>query len=349
MRVGIWGGSGFVGGELLRILLRHPDVEVTYVASKEHEGEYIHRVHPHLRGISGLVFGAYDAGIASSKCDALFVAVPFKQALQDVPRIVSSGIRLVDLSPAYRLRNPDDYLPHYKIVHPQPTVLADFVYGLPEVNRNEIKGSTKIANPGCLATAALLAVKGFVETMEQTGELIIDAKVGSSGSGSKASPLNTHAVRYGVVRAYKLGNHRHSIEISSYLCNHHLEHVHVSFSAHGVNMVRGILVTAYLTLKEPLSEGEVWKILRQTFAEEPFIRFIKDRSGGFRLPDPKLTLGSNFCDIGFELLPDGRHLILVSALDNLVKGAAGNAVQCFNLMNGIKEDTGLNLIPIYPA
>jgi N-acetyl-gamma-glutamyl-phosphate/LysW-gamma-L-alpha-aminoadipyl-6-phosphate reductase len=349
VKVGIIGASGFVGGELIRLLSKHSHCEIACVVSREHAGQYVHKVHPHLRGIIDLRFTNYDLEKVISSSDFVFTSIPLKASIEAMPRLVEAGLKVVDLSPAFRLPTPMDYVEHYGAIHPDEGLLRKFIYGLPELNRDEIRASSMVANPGCMATAAILAIAPFVHVLEESGDVIIDAKIGSSGSGSKPSPYNVHAVRYGVVRPYKLGSHRHAAEVMAFLHKRNARDHEVLFSAHAVNMVRGISATVYLKTYEPLEQIEAWKLLRSAYDSEMFVRLVKDKTGGFRLPDPKLTVGSNYCDLGFELRPNGKRLILVSAMDNLVKGAAGNAIQCFNIMNGFRESEGVDMPPIYPT
>ena len=349
MKVSIMGASGFVGGELLRLLLRHPSVEIANISSREYAGEFIHRAHPHLRGVSNLQFISYDLERIVSNSDLVFTSLPLKASLDAVPRLASAGVKVIDMSPAYRLPKAEDFQLHYSMVHPDQQLLSHFAYGLPELYRASIASSNLVANPGCMALTSILALAPFTELMDDEAGLIIDAKVGSSGSGSKPSPAGMHAIRYGTVRPYKLGNHRHGSEVRTFLRSRDKGRVDVLFSAHAVNMVRGILVTLYITAKEPIAAKDVWQRLRGAYGNEHFIRLVKDKLGSFKLPDPKLSIGSNFCDIGFELEPDGKHLMVVAALDNLMKGAAGNAVQCLNVMGGYPESSGLDLVPVFPV
>ncbi len=349
MRVGVLGASGFVGGELLRLLLRHPSVEVTIISSREYAGEFVHRAHPHLRGVSSLQFTPYDLEKVVDASDLVFASLPLKASLDAIPRLVAGGVKVIDMSPAYRLPKAEDFQLHYNMVHPDQLLLSRFAYGLPELYRSAIASSNLVANPGCSALTSILATAPFVELIEPNSDLVVDAKVGSSGSGSKPSLGGMHAVRYGTIRPYKLGNHRHGSEVRTFLRSCGNEGVNVLFSAHAVDMVRGILVTEYIATNTSITAKDVWQRLRGKYGQEHFIRLVKDKVGSFKLPDPKISIGSNFCDIGFELDPDGRHLMVVAALDNLMKGAAGNAVQCMNVMQGYPESTALDLIPIFPV
>ena len=331
------------------MLLKHPSVEVTSISSREYAGEFVHRAHPHLRGVSNLQFIPYDLEKIVGNSDLVFTSLPFKASLDAVPKLTSSGVRIIDMSPAYRLPRAEDFQLHYKTVHPDQQLLSRFTYGLPELFREAISTSTLVANPGCMALTSILALAPFVDLLDEGGCLIVDAKVGSSGSGSKPSPTGMHAVRYGTIRPYRLGNHRHGSEVLAFLRSKNKASVDVLLSAHAVNMVRGILVTLYISCREPITAKDAWQRLRSAYGNEHFIRLIKDKLGNFKLPDPKLSIGSNFCDIGFEIGADGRHLMVVAALDNLMKGAAGNAVQCLNVMYGFPESTSLDMAPIYPV
>jgi N-acetyl-gamma-glutamyl-phosphate/LysW-gamma-L-alpha-aminoadipyl-6-phosphate reductase len=349
MKVGVLGASGFVGGELLRLLLRHPSVEVTTISSREYAGEFVHRAHPHLRGVSNLQFTPFDLEKVIGSSDLVFVCLPLRASLDAVPRLMSAGVKVIDMSPAYRLPRAEDFQPHYNFVHPDHQLLTRAVYGLPELYRSSIASASLVANPGCMALASILALAPFAEVLDDKAGLIVDAKVGSSGSGSKPSVVGMHAMRYGTVRPYKLGNHRHGSEVRAFLRSCGKEQVSILFSAHAVNMVRGILITLYVTAGVPIATKDVWRRLRGLYGQEHFIRLIRDKQGSFKLPDPKLSVGSNFCDIGFELDADGRHLMVVAALDNLMKGASGNAVQCLNVMQGYPENTALDLVPVFPV
>jgi LysW-gamma-L-alpha-aminoadipyl-6-phosphate/LysW-L-glutamyl-5-phosphate reductase len=341
VNVGIMGGSGYVGGELLRLLVQHPSVHVTAVSSQSYKGKAIARVHPNLRGVPLDKFIHPDEFPA---VDVLFAALPHGVLMNQVESLMSISERLVDLSADFRLKDPSDYDDWYSLTHPCPKHLETFAYGMPELHREEIRSARHVAVPGCTATAAILPLKPLVEAFDVT-LAVIDAKVGSSAGGAKVSAASHHPERSGVVRAFKPSGHRHIAEMIQELG---LSESIVNFSPHGVEMVRGIQSTAHVLIDGEYSEKDVWQAYFKAYGEEPFIRLVKERSGIYRFPEPKLVAGTNFCDIGFEKDPRTGRLVVMSAIDNLMKGAAGQAVQCLNLMLGFPETTGLQALALHP-
>lgn len=349
IRIGIIGGSGYVGSELLRILLLHPQVEVTMVTSRQNAGEYVFNTHPNLRGLTQLKFVPPDIPELQKNCDIVFTATPHGGSVNLIPQLLEVGLKVVDMSADFRLKNPADYDTWYGFKHTHPDLLKESVYGLPELHREEIKKAHLIACPGCMATATILALIPVVKAgLIEKDRIIADLKVGSSGSGAKATAASHHPERFGGVRPYKSVMHRHIGEVEQELNSLTTDPITISFSPHAVNMIRGILVTAHTFPKEPLVLKDVWKVLRATYADEPFIRLVKYQKGLYPLPDPKVTQGTNFCDVGFELDPHINRLIMFSALDNMVKGASGQGVQCLNLLMGIDETTGLKSTGFHP-
>lgn len=350
MRVGVFGASGYVGGEILRLLLCHPRVEVVAATSNTYAGEYVHRVHPNIRGQTTLKFIKSDPSKVAGLCDVLFVATPHGISSSFIPQILSSGIKIIDTSADFRLKNPEDYLEWYGWTHKCPEMLNKAVYGLPELHREEIRGAQLVAVPGCMATAGILALAPIVKSGNiEKDRIVVDFKIGSSGAGAKPSLSTHHSEHYSVVRPYKPVGHRHTAELEqelSLLCGGKLK---ISMSAHAVNMVRGILSTCHVFLREPIKSIEVWRLYRVFYSGEPFIRFIRDTKGAFRYPDPKITVGSNYCDIGFELDERTGRLVILSAIDNLMKGAAGTAVQDMNIMCGWDEREGLRYSALHPV
>jgi N-acetyl-gamma-glutamyl-phosphate/LysW-gamma-L-alpha-aminoadipyl-6-phosphate reductase len=228
-------------------------------------------------------------------------------------------------------------------------LLKEAAYGLPELHREEIKKARLVACPGCMATATILALAPFVRAgLVENNHIIADLKVGSSGAGSKPTIASHHPERFGGVRPYKVAGHRHIAEIEQELNNLSSEPVTISFTPHAVNMIRGILATIHVFPKAPLATKDIWKTLRSQYENEPFIRFVKYLKGIYQLPDPKITLGTNFCDIGFEIDPHANRLLLFCAIDNMVKGASGQGVQCLNIMMGIEETTGIKSTGFHP-
>lgn len=349
MRVGIFGASGYVGGELLRILLLHPKVEVTAATSNTYADEYVFRVHPNLRGQTTLKFIKSDPEKIISLCDILFVATPHGVSSKIMPSFIESGIRVIDLSADFRLKNPGDYVKWYGWSHSSPELLEKSVYGLPELHREEIRKAQLVAVPGCMAIAGILALAPIVKSKKiDRTKIVVDFKVGSSGAGAKPSLSTHHAEHYSIVRPYKPVGHRHTAEIEQELSRLSGGEIIISMSAHAVNMVRGILSTCHTFLNEPVTLTEIWRMYREFYSGEPFIRFVKDVKGLCKYPDPKMVVGSNYCDIGFEVDKHANRLVILSAIDNLVKGAAGTAVHNMNIMCGWDEREGLRHLPLHP-
>jgi N-acetyl-gamma-glutamyl-phosphate/LysW-gamma-L-alpha-aminoadipyl-6-phosphate reductase len=349
LRIGIVGGSGYVGGELLRLLLLHPEVEVTVVTSRQSVGEYVFNVHPNLRGLTQLKFVPLDVAELQNNCDMVFTATPHGGSVNVVPKLLDAGLKVIDMSADFRLKNPEDYDKWYGWKHAHPELLKEAAYGLPELHRQEIKGARLVACPGCMATATVLALAPVVKAdLVEKNRIVVDVKIGSSGAGSKPSIASHHPERFSGVRPYKVIGHRHIAEIEQELNSLTDESVTVAFTPHAVNMVRGILATIHVFPKNPLTSKDIWKTLRGQYEGEPFIRFVKYQKGPYQLPDPKVTMGTNFCDIGFELDPRANRLVLFSALDNMVKGASGQGVQCLNIVMGLDENTGLKSTGFHP-
>ena len=349
MKIGIIGGSGYIGGELLRILMLHPKVEVTAVVSRQHAGEYVSKVHPNLRKLTTLKFIPLDFQQLKNTCELVFTATPHGATVNLVSKLLEVGLKVLDMSADFRLKNLSDYEKWYGWKHSNPELLKEAVYGLPELHRKDIKEARLIACPGCMSTAAILALAPIIKTDAiERNRIVIDAKVGSSGEGATPTLASHHPERFGGVRAYNVFGHRHIAEIEQELNSLSEAPVLVSFTPHAVNMVRGILTTTHMFLTKDLKIQDIWKLYRSLYQNEPFIRLIRESQGLYRLPNPNIVLGSNFCDIGFELDSHLNRLIILSALDNLTKGAAGQGVQCLNILLGIDERTGLELQGFHP-
>ncbi len=352
VRVSVIAASGYVGGELIRLILQHPKAELIAATSKRYSGEFIFRVHPNLRGVTELKFTEYNPDKISGNSDVVFTALPHGESARYVSELAATGIRIIDLSADFRLRDPSKYTQWYKFDHPFPDLLSKFVYAIPEINREQIRGTRLAASPGCMAITSILATAPLLKEPSlgvDKQHIVVDAKIGSSGSGGKPS-ISTHfSERYNVVRPYKPAGHRHSAEIEQVLSFLSGDVVKVSMSAHAVNMVRGILCTCHLFTDSTPEPLDVWKAFRSMYADSYFVRLVKDKKGPFRLPDPKLVIGSNFCDVGFELEERTGRIVALAATDNLIKGAAGNAVQVMNVMLGLDEKSGLNYAPLHPV
>lgn len=358
MRVAIIGGSGFAGGTLLQLLLQHPKVEITTVTSRSLVGKYIHMVHPNLKSISkNLKFELLKVDELKSKCDLVFTAVPHGASMSLIPDLLNAGLKVIDLSADYRIKNPKIY-EHYYSPHQNPEIIKKAVYGIPEIHRKEIKEASLVACPGCHASSGIFALAPLIkEGLIETHNIIIDSKTGSSGSGHKVEEDTHHPFREGSIRPYKMVGHRHTAEIEQELdfimegkYADDIPQVKVGFSAHGDNIIRGILSTCHAFIRQGLDVDEktITKAYRQFYKDEPFVRFVKQATGIYRLPDPKLIAGTNYVDIGFELDDHIRRIVALCALDNLVKGAAGSAVQCMNIIAGFEETTGLLFPGLFP-
>lgn len=339
MRVSIVGGSGYTGGDLLRILLFHPQVEIHQVTSERHAGKPVTSVHPNLRKLCKHKF---VSAAELEPADALFLGLPHGQVMNRLSDFEALADTLVDLSADFRLRDNSAYETWYGKPHACPQHLDDFVYGIAELNRERLRDAKRISGAGCNATATILALHplyraGIVESA------VVEVKAGSSQGGNAVSDSSHHPERSGAVRSYKPTAHRHLAEIRQQLG---ADNIH--FSATSIEMVRGILATCHVFLQHDLEEKDIWKLYRAAYADEPFIRIVKERGGIYRYPEPKILAGSNFCDIGFERDPHSNRLVVISALDNLVKGAAGQAVQAFNIAQGFDETTGLEFPGLHP-
>lgn len=342
IRVGIVGGTGYTGSELLRLLLQHPEVEIVAVTSRKQAGKFIHKTHPNLRGFTNLKYVSPDD---LPETDVLFLGLPHGAVSSRIDEYAATTNILIDLSSDFRLRNPEDYIRYYQHNHDRPDLLNDFVYGMPELHREEIKNSNRIAVPGCTATGAILPLKPIVEAFN-VSQVVIDAKVGSSASGAQSSAGTHHPERQGVVRSFKPSGHRHIAEMEQELNPNGL--ISINFSPHAVELVRGIQSTIHVFMDEDYEEKDVWQAYLKAYKHEPFIRMVREKSGGYRFPEPKVVMGTNLCEIGFEKdLATGR-LVIMSAIDNLVKGASGQAVQCMNIALGFEETTGINQLGFHP-
>lgn len=339
-RVSIVGGSGYGGGEALRLLLGHPEVEVAQVTSQHNAGKFAHNVHPNLRGATKLKFSQVEE---LAPCDVLLLALPHGETAGQIERFAGLADRVIDLSADFRLKDPAAYREWYGHEHPCPDWLGKFVYGLPELHRTELAGAKYASGVGCNATAVNLALwplarRGLVE------RVVVEVKVGSSEGGNSFSLSTHHPERSGSVRSFAPTGHRHQAEMCQELGG-----VELHFSATAVEMVRGVLATSHVFLKEDLAERDVWDIYREAYGNERFIRLVKDRQGVYRYPEPKILAGTNYCDIGFEKDPRSNRLVVISAIDNLMKGAAGSAVQSMNVMMGWEEDMGLGFAGLHPV
>jgi len=347
IQASIVGGSGYAGGELLRLLLSHTQVEVKQVTSETYAGGFVHSVHPNLRGRSRLKFSSLST---LEKCDLLFLALPHGQAMTQIDKFAAMSPRLVDLSADFRLRDPALYEQWYGQPHTAPQWLTKFVYGLPELHREQLKGADYVSGVGCNATASNLALYPlFKAGLVDVGRgVIVDLKVGSSEGGNSPSPASHHPERSGAVRSFAPSGHRHTAEVIQEMgLPADPPTIHLSLTA--IELVRGVLATAHVFLAQPVAEKDLWQVYRKAYGEEPFVRLVKDHKGIYRYPEPKILSGSNYCDVGFELDERGGRIVSIAAIDNLMKGAAGTAVQCMNVMYGWPESAGLEFPGLHPV
>ena len=342
LRASIVGASGFTGGELLRLLLFHPEIEIAQVTSESHAGEYIHQQHPNLRKRTQLQFVSRQALQA---CDLLFLALPHGEAQKNIDQSLPLAPRLIDLSADFRLRDPALYRRWYGADHGAPHRLDDFVYGLPEVSREAMRAAKYISGVGCNATASILALLPLVKAglLEPGRPVVVDVKTGSSEGGASVNPGSHHPEKSHSVRTYAATGHRHTAEVIQALG---LQDVHLTMTA--VDLVRGVLAAAHAFLRPGTTEKDLWKAYRSTYHAEPFVRIVKDRTGLHRVPDPKILAGSNYADVGFELDPESGRVVSLAAIDNLMKGASGSAVQAMNVMCGFAETAGLEFPGLHP-
>ena len=337
IKAGILGGSGYGGSELLRILLFHPEVELKLVTANEHAGKRVDAVHPNLAKLTDLKFESMPDAAALTDLDCVFLALPHGQAMEIVPSLPGS-VKVIDLSGDFRLSDAAQFKQFYGREHTAMESQGEFVYGLTEVNRNQIKEATRIANPGCFATALELGLFPLVASGLVKGKVIADMKTGSSGSGAKAAANTHHPKRANSFYAYKMFEHQHQPEVDQLLGSVNSKwssECDLVFQVHSIPVVRGIFASIYVTPTKSLSRDEVGNLFREYYGNEFFIRLV-DGS-----PDINWVKNTNFVDIGWAA--NGDTVIVFVALDNLVKGAAGQAVQNMNLMFGIEEREGLVL------
>ncbi len=338
----IIGGSGYTGGELLRLLIAHPEIEVAQVTSRSHLGEYVYQVHPNLRKQTMLKFTDPES---IEPVDLLFLALPHGTAQHKIDQFASLAPTIIDLSADFRLHDPKDYEHWYGSPHAAPEWLVKFVYGLPELHRAELQGAHYASGVGCNATACNLALLPLVKAnlIEMEKQVIVEIKVGSSEGGAEGNAGTHHPESSGVVRTFSAFGHRHTGEVIQ-----ELGLSNVALTMTSVDLVRGVLATAHATVKPGVATQDLWKAYRALAAENPFVRVVKEQRGIYRVPEPKVLAGSNYADLGFDLDEITGHVVSICAIDNLMKGASGTAVQCMNLMLGFDETLGLEFPGLHP-
>jgi len=340
----IIGGSGYGGGELLRLLLAHPCVEVKQVTSRSHLGEYVYQIHPNLRKRTQLKF---SDPAAMEPVDILFLAQPHGQAQHHIEAYAKLAPKIIDLSADFRLRDAGFYEQWYGEKHAAPEWLSKFVYGLPELHRTEIATANYISGVGCNATASNLALLPLIKAhlLDLSVPIFIEIKVGSSEGGAQGNSGSLHAERANVIRTFSAFGHRHTAEV---IQETGVNAARVSLTMTAVDIVRGVLATAHAKVKQSVRTKDLWKAYRTAAAENPFLRVVREQRGVYRVPEPKILAGTNYADLGFELDESNGHVVAMCAIDNLMKGASGSAVQCMNLMMGWEETMGLEFMGLHP-
>ena len=344
MKVSVIGATGYAGAELLRILYQHPQAEVVHVTSESHTGERISALYPHLRGLYDLELESMkDISRIGEDSDFVFIGLPHGHAMEVGKALEKFPVRIIDLGADYRFSNTAVYEEWYHVPHTHPE--AERVYGLAELYREEIRRAKIIGNAGCFTTASILALAPLAKhRLIEMNTIIVDAKSGVSGAGPSPKQGNHFPELYDSFKAYNVAHHRHTPEIEQALEELSGETVVLNFTPHLVPMSRGILATCYGTLKQEITAEMVDAAFQKMYGNEYFIRLL-GRNG---YPATKDVRGSNFCDIAWHIDERTRRVIVLSAIDNLVKGAAGQAVQNFNIACGFEEKMGLDVVPMYP-
>ncbi len=341
LRAAVIGATGYAGAELVRILSGHPEAILSMVISRQYAGIPFSVIFPAMAGIVDLKCEAMEEATVAEASDVVFTALPHKASMDVVPAFIERGKKVIDLSADFRFSDPAVYEAWYQ-PHTAKGLLKSAVYGLPEVYFDDIKKASLIGNPGCYPTSVLLPLLAFVEApFVDLDNIVADSKSGTSGAGRSAS-LVTHFCEVNEsFKAYKVAEHRHNPEMDEILSKHAGRPIQITFTPHLVPMTRGILTTVYVGLKESVSTEDVFSRLHSFFASKPFVRICPPDT----FPDTRHVRGTNYCDIGAKVAVRTKRLILVSAIDNLVKGASGQAVQNMNIMFGFRETAGLDRPP----
>ncbi|MFP4200072.1 MAG: N-acetyl-gamma-glutamyl-phosphate reductase [Clostridia bacterium] len=339
LSVGIVGGSGYVGGELLRLIDGHPHLQLSAVTSESLAGTFVHHRHPNLRSAPRVKFRRLAE---MEPCDVIFSALPHGRSSEYAEWLTDLCKFFIDTGADHRLENDelrDDYYPELSSVKP-------FTYALPEINRAQLRTVTRAAGPGCTAATTILGLWPLARAgLLADTPVVVEAKVGSSAAGASPNPSTHHPERSGVMRSFAPAGHRHEAEVIEQLG---LDRKNLHYSATAVEAVRGILVTAHCLLSDSPGQRELWSLYREAYDQEPFMRIVRERRGLYRYPEPRILSGTNYCEVGFEVDPHSQRVVVMSALDNLGKGAAGSALQSLNIMAGFAEDSGLRFLGLHP-
>jgi N-acetyl-gamma-glutamyl-phosphate reductase len=341
--IAILGATGYAGTELIRLLFNHPGARLSFFSSESHAGSSLDRTLPQFYGLLKQKLHPLQVDAVPEAVELVFCALPHGSSATVVPALLSKGKKVIDLSADFRLRDPLLYDRWYGRAHPAAELLEETVYGLPEINGTAVQSARLVANPGCYPTGALLALAPLArEGLVTKGSVIVDAKSGVSGAGRAPKPEFHFPDCTENFKAYRVGNHQHIPEIEQELGRLAGEEVRITFTPHLVPMIRGILSTVYLSLKMELSQDWLDSLYRDFYARHSFVRVLEPPL----LPETRLVRGSNYCDLAVRCDTRTGRLVIISAIDNLVKGAAGQAVQNMNLMYGYPEETGLTLLPV---
>jgi N-acetyl-gamma-glutamyl-phosphate reductase len=345
INVGIIGASGYTGAELARILCNHPEVQITAATSRQNAGRSLSEIFPSLRGKVDIICENLPVVELCEKADFFFTAVPHKTAMDLVPHLLAAGKKVVDLSADFRLRDVVVYEEWYQ-AHSSSQLLGEAVYGLPELYRNDIGGCRLVANPGCYPTSIILGLAPLLKAGAiEVQSIIADSKSGTSGAGRVAQTGSLFCEVHDGFRPYKVGRaHRHTPEIEQELTALAEGDVRISFTPHLLPISRGILSTVYASLVPGFDREKIDTLYRNQYQQEPFVRLLEEDS----FPATQYVRGSNYCDISYKIDPVTNRIIVMSAIDNIVKGASGQAVQNMNLMLGLEETAGLGTVPIFP-
>ena len=344
IRVGILGATGYAGIETVRLLLRHENAEITRIVSHSYEGKKISELYPNLCGICDIVCTGLDVEDIAANCDLVFTALPHGASKEVIPSLYNKGLKVIDLSGDFRYDDPAVYEQWYGQPHSDPELLAESVYGLCELHRKKIKGARLVGNPGCYTTCSITALYPLAQSgFADNHSIIIDAKSGVTGAGRGLSLPSMFCECTETMKAYKIATHRHTSEIEQEISRAAGEPVMLSFTPHLAPLKRGILATSYVNLKEKKTAAELVALYKDFYKDEPFIRVYDEGT----LPEIKHVAGSNYVGIGIVVDERLNRAVIVSCLDNLVKGAAGQAIQNMNIMCGFPEDMGLSDIPMY--
>ncbi len=345
IKVGIIGATGYAGAELVRLLLQRDDVEIVWYGSRSYVGEDFSSIYRNAARLADVPCKDDDMEKLADLADVIFTATPQGFCASHVTEEILSRTKIIDLSADFRIKDVDVYEQWYKLKHPTPQFIEEAVYGLPEINREKIQSARLIANPGCYPTCSFLTIYPMVkEGLIDPDTIIIDAKSGTSGAGRSAKLSSLFCEVNESMKAYGVASHRHTPEIEEQLSYAAGKPVTISFTPHLVPMNRGILVTAYASLAKKVTAEEVKAVYDQYYQKEYFVRVME--LGG--VPETRWVEGSNFADVSFKLDPRTNRIVMMGAIDNMVKGAAGQAMQNMNLMFGLPENTGLKLIPVFP-